>query len=121
MPSRPKKKPRIALALAGGGPLGAIYESGARCALDEALRGLQLAALAAVVGVSPGGCSAAGLANCLSPREICTSFIENVGAEHDIFRPSVLIRPAWGEIARRLASLPVLATQASYRYLFKRR
>jgi predicted acylesterase/phospholipase RssA len=29
--------------------------------------------------------------------------------------------PAWGEIARRLASLPALATQATYRYVFKRR
>jgi predicted acylesterase/phospholipase RssA len=33
-------KPRIALALAGGGPLGAIYEIGALCALDESLQGL---------------------------------------------------------------------------------
>src|SRR5687768_7847264 len=102
MPRRPRK-PRIALALAGGGPL---------CALDEALQGLQFAELDAYVGVSAGGFIAAGLANGLSPREICASFIENVGAEHDIFQPSVLIRPAWGEIARRLASLPVLATQA---------
>jgi NTE family protein len=120
MPRRPRK-PRIALALAGGGPLGAIYEIGALCALDEAMQGLQFADLDAYVGVSAGGFIAAGLANGLSPREICASFIENVGAEQDIFQPSVLIRPAWGEIARRLASLPVLATQASYRYLFKRR
>lgn len=120
MPRRPRK-PRIALALAGGGPLGAIYEIGALCALDEALQGLQFAELDAYVGVSAGGFIAAGLANGLSPREICASFIENVGAEHDIFQPSVLIRPAWGEIARRLASLPVLVTQAGYRYLFKRR
>jgi NTE family protein len=120
MPARPKK-PRIALALAGGGPLGAIYEIGALCALDEAMHGLQFAELDAYVGVSAGGFIAAGLANGLTPRQICASFIENVGAEHDIFQPSVLIRPAWGEIARRLASLPVLATQASWRYLFKRR
>ena len=120
MPRRPRK-PRIALALAGGGPLGAIYEIGALCALDEAMQGLQFAELDAYVGVSAGGFIAAGLANGLTPREICASFIENTGAEHDIFQPSVLIRPAWGEIARRLASLPVLATQATYRYLFKRR
>jgi NTE family protein len=119
--SRRSRKPRIALALAGGGPLGAIYEIGALCALDEALQGLRFAELDAYVGVSAGGFIAAGLANGLSPREICASFIENVGAEHDIFQPSVLIRPAWGEIARRLASLPVLASQASYRYLFERR
>ena len=118
---RSTKKPRIALALAGGGPLGAIYEIGALCALDESLSGLSLNDLDAYVGVSAGGFIAAGLANGLSPRDICASFIENVGAEHDIFKPSVLIRPAWGEIAKRLASVPMLATQASYRYLFTRR
>ena len=120
MPRTPKK-PRIALALAGGGPLGAIYEIGALCALDESLDGLSMNELDAYVGVSAGGFIAAGLANGLSPRDICASFIENVGEEHDIFKPSVLIRPAWGEIASRLASVPVLAAQASYRYLFTRR
>jgi predicted acylesterase/phospholipase RssA len=113
--------PRVALALAGGGPLGAIYEIGALCALEESLAGISFAELDAYVGVSAGGFIAAGLANGLTPREICASFIENVGAEHDIFQPSVLIRPAWGEITKRLASLPVLATQATYRYVFKRR
>ncbi|RQP23261.1 patatin-like phospholipase family protein [Piscinibacter terrae] len=118
---RSSKKPRIALALAGGGPLGAIYEIGALCALDESLDGLSLNDLDAYVGVSAGGFIAAGLANGLSPRDICASFIENVGAPHDIFKPSVLIRPAWGEIAKRLAALPMLAGQASYRYFFSRR
>ena len=32
----PAAAPRIGLALAGGGPLGAIYEIGALCALEEA-------------------------------------------------------------------------------------
>ncbi|HJV63107.1 MAG TPA: patatin-like phospholipase family protein [Albitalea sp.] len=120
MPIR-KKKPRIALALAGGGPLGAIYEIGALCALEESLEGVNFADLHAYVGVSAGGFIAAGLANGLTPREICASFIENVGAAHDVFKPSVLIRPAWSEIAKRLASLPMLATQATYRYAFTRR
>ena len=116
-----KRKPRIALALAGGGPLGAIYEIGALCALEESLDGLSFADIDAYVGVSAGGFIAAGLANGIGPRELCASFIENVGPEHDIFRPSVLIRPAWGEIARRLAALPLLTAQAAYHYLFKRR
>jgi NTE family protein len=118
---RNQRKPRIALALAGGGPLGAIYEIGALCALEESLGGLNFADVDAYVGVSAGGFIAAGLANGMSPRELCASFIENVGAEHDVFQPSVLIRLAWGEIARRLASVPVHTAQASYRYLFKRR
>lgn len=122
MPRRRRSRPpRIALALAGGGPLGAIYEIGALCALEEAFAGLRFAELDAYVGVSAGGFIAAGLANGLTPREICASFIENTGPSHDVFEPSVLIRPAWGEIARRLVSLPVLATQASWRYAFSRR
>ena len=119
-PTTPKK-PRIALALAGGGPLGAIYEIGALCALEEALDGVSFADIDAYVGVSAGGFIAAGLANGMTPRELCASFIENAGPEHDIFEPSVLVRLAWGEFAKRLATLPVLAAQASYRYLFKRR
>lgn len=110
-------KPRIALALAGGGPLGAIYEIGALCALEESLDGLSFAGIDAYVGVSAGGFIAAGLANGMTARELCASFIENNAAEHDVFDPSVLIRPAWGEIAARLASLPLLAAQASYEYL----
>ena len=37
--------PKIALALAGGGPLGAIYEVGAMCALEESLNGLDFTKL----------------------------------------------------------------------------
>ena len=54
----------------------------------------------------------AALANGMSPREQCASFIENEGAAHDIFEPGLLMRPAWGEFARRLASLPRVAAQA---------
>jgi predicted acylesterase/phospholipase RssA len=105
---------RIGVALAGGGPLGAIYELGALCALDEAIVGLDLADCHAYVGVSAGGFIAAALANGMSPREQCAAFIENEGAAHDIFEPSLLLRPAWGEFARRLASLPRVAAQAAW-------
>lgn len=113
--------PRIALALAGGGPLGAIYEIGALCALEESLDGIAFADIDAYVGVSAGGFIAAGLANGMTPRELCASFIENTGPAHDVFEPSVLIRPAWGEIARRLAMLPMLAAQAFASVVFERR
>ena len=119
--STSKPATRIGLALAGGGPLGAIYEIGALCALEEALDGLNLADCHSYVGVSAGGFIAAGLANGIGPRELCASFIENVGAAEDIFEPSLLIRPAWGEYARRLASLPALAASAGLRYAFSRR
>jgi NTE family protein len=114
-------KPRIGLALAGGGALGAIYEIGALCALDEALEGLKLHQLDAYIGVSAGGFLAAGLANGMTTRELYASFISNSGPVHDIFEPQVLMRPAWGEFLRRLALLPGLGAQSAVRYVFKRR
>ena len=115
-----KTSARIGLALAGGGPLGAIYEIGALCALEESLTGLDFNDCDGYIGVSAGGFIAAGLANGMTPRELCASFIENVGAAHDIFEPSLLIRPAWGEFARRLAAVPGLAAHAALRYAFTR-
>ena len=115
-------KPRIGLALAGGGPLGAIYEIGALCALDEALDGLDFTQLDGYVGVSAGGFIAAGLANGMTPRELCAAFIESDSSEGgDLFRPSLLMRPAWGEYLHRLAALPGLAAQAAFHFTFKRR
>ena len=108
------RAPRIGLALAGGGPLGAIYEIGALCALDEALDGLDFTQLSGYVGVSAGGFIAAGLANGMTPRELCAAFIESDGSDGgDLFRPSLLMRPAWGEYLHRLAALPGLAAQAA--------
>ena len=114
-------RPRIGLALAGGGPLGAIYEIGALCALEEALPNLAFTHLQGYVGVSAGSFIAAGLANGLTPRELCAAFIENDDRAGDLFRPSLLMRPAWGEYLRRAAALPRLATQALWHYAFGRR
>jgi NTE family protein len=72
-----KRKPRIALALAGGGPLGAIHEIGALCALQESLDGIAFERLDHYVGVSAGGFIAAGLANGMTPRELCAAFIDD--------------------------------------------
>ncbi|MEE9478716.1 MAG: patatin-like phospholipase family protein, partial [Roseateles sp.] len=54
-------QPKIGLALAGGGPLGAIYEVGALCALEEVVDGLDFTACDGYIGVSAGGFIAAGL------------------------------------------------------------
>jgi NTE family protein len=112
---------RVGLALAGGGPLGAIWEIGALCAIDEAIVGLSLADCEAFVGVSAGSFIAAGLANGMTPRELCASFIENEGAAHDVFEPALLLRPAWGEFACRLASLPKVAVQALWHGALRQR
>jgi predicted acylesterase/phospholipase RssA len=118
--SRRTRPPRVGLALAGGGPLGAVYEIGALCALEEALPGLDFNALDGYVGVSAGGFVAAGLANGMTPRQLCAAFILNEGPRQDIIRPGLFVRPAWGEIAGRLASLPKLLTQAGFEYAFQR-
>jgi len=117
-----RRQPRIGLALAGGGPLGAIYEIGALCALDETLDGLDFNQLGGYVGVSAGGFIAAGLANGMTPRELCAAFIENdESGSGDLFRPSLLMRPAWGEYLHRLAALPGLTAQAVLHFAFRRR
>ncbi|MBX3654338.1 MAG: patatin-like phospholipase family protein [Ramlibacter sp.] len=115
MNSTPSSRPKIALALAGGGPLGAIYEIGALCALDEALDGLDLNRLDHYVGVSAGGFIAAGLANGMTPRALCASFIENEDAASEVFDPSWLMVPAYGEFARRGIMLPGLVASALWR------
>ncbi|OOG44797.1 patatin [Polaromonas sp. A23] len=115
------KSPRIALALAGGGPLGAIYEIGALCALDESLQGLSLTELHHYVGVSAGGFIAAGLANGMTPRELCAAFIENDHEASEVFDPAWLMVPAYGEFLRRGIMLPGLAAAALWRTTFGRK
>lgn len=104
---RSPSPPRTALALAGGGPLGAIYEIGALCALDEALPDLDFNAFDHYVGVSAGGFIVAGLANGLTPRQLCETFIEDRPTT-DGFDPAWLMTPAWKEIGHRLIRLPGL-------------
>ena len=107
-----KSSPRIALALAGGGPLGAIYEIGALCALEESLEGIDLNRLDHYVGVSAGGFIAAGLANGMTPRALCASFIENDNNASEVFDPSWLMVPAYSEFARRAIMAPGLVASA---------
>ena len=107
---------KIGLALSGGGPLGAIYEIGALCALQESLKGIDLTQLDHYVGVSAGGFIAAGLANGMTPRELCASFIENNNKPSETFDPSWLLSPAYGEYARRALMLPGLLVSAAWHF-----
>ncbi len=105
-----------ALALAGGGPLGAIYEIGALVALGEALDGLNLTDCDLYVGVSSGSFIAAGLVNGITAPEMHAMFIESDAAD-DPFEPGLLLRPALGEYANRLAAVPQLLASAARQYL----
>jgi NTE family protein len=107
--------PRIGLALAGGGPLGGIYEVGALLALADSLHGFDANGLDAYVGVSSGGFVAAALANGISPAQMYRLFIED-GADAAL-KPEIFLRPAFGEFGRRVAALPRLALRASLQYL----
>ena len=102
--------------MAGGGPLGAIYEIGALCALDDSLNGIDFTRLQHYVGVSAGGFIAAGLANGISPRELCASFIESDRQPTDSFDPAWLMAPAYGEFARRGIMAPALLVSALWQF-----
>jgi NTE family protein len=106
------RRRKAALALAGGGPLGAIYEIGVLMALSEALDGFDFNELDAYVGVSAGSFIAAGLANGLSPAYLYRMFIDSDSAEVP-FEPEMLLKPAIGEYARRAARLPSLLLESS--------
>lgn len=111
-----RPQPQMALALAGGGPLGAIYEIGTLMALSEALDGFDFNDLDVYVGVSAGSFIAAGLANGLSPAYMYRMFIDSQSAEVP-FEPEMLLKPAFGEYARRSAKVPTLLFEAFREYL----
>ncbi|MDD2809786.1 patatin-like phospholipase family protein [Rhodoferax sp.] len=113
--------PRIALALAGGGPLGAIYEIGALCALQESLNGIEFTALQHYVGVSAGGFIAAGLANGITPLQLFHLFIEDRKRHAEAFDPSLLLRPAFQEFFSRGMQLPQLLLQGTWQSCFGKR
>jgi NTE family protein len=99
-------KPKIALALAGGGPLGAIYEIGALCALEESWWVWTFHPPRPLCGRVCRRLYCGGLANGMSPRELCASFIENGQHDAEMFDPAWLMVPAYGEFARRGIMLP---------------
>ena len=110
-----RRREKLGIALAGGGPLGAIYEIGALVALEKALRGVSLTDLDVYVGVSSGAFLAAGLANGMAPSEMHAMFILD-RSHHDPFEPDILLRPAFREFAR-LLRLPELMQAAAFEYL----
>lgn len=118
-PSQDEKKdggPVIGLALAGGGPIGGIYELGALLALDEALDGIDLNNLDIYVGVSSGSFVASILVNQVSTDEMYGIFVRNDPAEH-LFAPDTFLKPAFMEYFSRMISLPELFAHALERYL----
>jgi predicted acylesterase/phospholipase RssA len=108
----------IGLALAGGGPAGAVYEIGALYALQEALDGVDVTALQCYVGVSAGAFVAACLANRMPPSLLVQLLDRRVEGEVP-FDPKLFFVPNYREFARRGLTLPGLFSQALW-YLLKR-
>ena len=106
----------IALALAGGGPMGGLYELGALLALQQALPELKQHRLPMYVGVSAGSVIASALANRFSIAEIADNLLRPDEVENPI-HPSLFYSPAWKEYLRRLATIPGLTWQAIYDYV----
>ncbi len=111
----PSAAPRIGIALAGGGPGGAIYEIGALRALDEALDGVDFNDLHIYVGVSAGAFIAACLANQLSTAQMVRAIVKAGPGEHP-FVPETFLTPNVRELAKRSLTLPRLLKEALLQY-----
>lgn len=109
---------RIGLALAGGGPVGAVYEIGALRALDEALDGVDFSDLDVYVGVSAGSLVASLLVNGFTPARLVRVLAEQ--EPDDPLLPGVFFTPAYGEWIRRATRVPWLVAEAAWT-LYQRR
>ncbi len=105
---------KLAIALAGGGPLGFYYQLGALHALGEAIEGRNLTEFDVYVGVSSGSLLAAALASGFDTTAMCAMFLYDESILFP-FSPAILLRPAFGEYARRLSRLPNVLAQIARR------
>ena len=112
-----ERQPRIALALAGGGLEGAVYEIGALRALEESLEGIDFERDVAIyVGVSAGAFIAACLANGLSTTQLVRSIVKQPGHQHP-FVPETFFTPAAGEWLASASRVPGLLVDALVDYV----
>jgi predicted acylesterase/phospholipase RssA len=106
---------RVGLALAGGGPEGAVYEIGVLRALDEALDGVDFTRLPVYVGVSAGAFLAANLSNRITTAQNVRAIVKHEPGEHP-FTPQTFFTPAIGELFRRSLMTPALLAEAVWEY-----
>jgi predicted acylesterase/phospholipase RssA len=107
---------RVGLALAGGGPEGAVYEIGVLRALDEALAGVDFNDLPVYVGVSAGAFLVANLANGITTAQNVRAIVKHEPGEHP-FVPQTFFTPAVGEFVRRGLMTPGLLVDAIWAYV----
>ena len=70
------------------------------------------------VGVSAGGFMVPGLANGVSPHELCAAFIETDTEPSEAFDPAWLMVTAYDEFLRRSIKLPGLLASRVWRASF---
>lgn len=107
---------KLAIALAGGGPVGAFYQVGALHALSEAIEGRDPVDADVYTGVSSGALIAGGLANGFDTTSMRSIFIESDSIQFP-FSPAMLLQPAIGEYAKRLAQLPNVLARAARQFV----
>ncbi len=112
---RGRRGRRLGLALAGGGPAGAVYEVGALRALEEAVEGLDLTECAVYVGVSAGAFLASALANGQGTIPLVRALVADAPGEPP-FDPASFFLPAYREWARRGLQLPRLLADALWQF-----
>ena len=100
-----KGRSKVGLALAGGGPGGAIYEVGAIRALDEAIEGIEFTDFDVYIGVSAGAFLASHLANNISTAKLCRGIIKTDPGEQP-FVPEMFLTPAYKEYIRSGKNIP---------------
>ena len=105
----------IGLALAGGGPAGAIYELGALRALEEGVEGLDLNDLCVYVGVSAGAFIASNIANDLTTTQMCRAVLKYEPGDNP-FVPETFLTPAMSEWLQRGAAVPRLFVESLWKY-----
>lgn len=111
-----KGGPKIGLALAGGGPLGGIYEIGALLALNEAIDGLDFADVDVYVGVSAGSFVASTLANGISVEEMGRLLVSRRGKPQR-FDPALFLQPNFAEYLRRMALAPKFLAEGLWQFV----
>jgi predicted acylesterase/phospholipase RssA len=106
---------KIGLALAGGGPQGALYEIGAIRALEEALEGVDLCDIDVYVGVSAGAVIGSILANGVTTARLCRAVVDPGPANPFHFR--TFYSPAFEEFGRRSLGIPRLLLQSLWTFV----
>ncbi len=94
-----------ALALAGGGVIGGMYEVGVLAALDESLQGFRANDFDIYIGVSAGSVVASLVANGIRPADLYTILDQGLPDPMNFERSSVYDRHAFVRAGRRFGKL----------------